>query len=120
MRRRIDRHNDFGTIWSATTRNFYIYWATEQSYEPYDGEDEDGSIQRELDDGTLVMFHSKVWVEDGDGKEIASDYLGASVYRSGNVAQFIHDGYFMDMLRTVCEEARRFVHRTPLLREPAL
>ena len=119
MRRYLDKRNNFGTIWSARTRNFVVSLILEQSFEKYDGDDEDGEIQRELDAGDLVMFDSKLVVEcelDGESHEIGADYLGASVYRDGETAQFLKDGYFRDMLAEACREAREYVAQLPRLR----
>lgn len=119
MRRWKDEYNDFGTLWTAATRSFWVKWITEQSFEKYDGEDEDGSIQAGLESGELVMFDSAIKVYDCFGKEIAADYLGASVYRSGEVLKFMHDGYFMDMLKIACNEAREYYTKRPTLRRTA-
>lgn len=116
MRRWKDPHNDFGTLWTAATRNFRVEWITEESFEKYDGDDEDGSIEEGLDSGELVMFDSAIKVFDCLGREISADYLGASVYRSGDVLQFIHDGYFMDMLNIACLRAREYYSKRPTLR----
>ncbi|CAH0342319.1 hypothetical protein [Rhizobium sp. CECT 9324] len=119
MRRWKDPHNNFGVLWTAATRNFTVEWRTEQSFEKYDGDDEDGSIQADLDSGELVMFDSSIRVLDHYGKEIAADYLGASVYKSGEVLKFIHDGYFMDMLNMACLGAREHYQKRPVLRPAA-
>lgn len=121
MKRTIDTHNNFGRIWTARTRNFTVSLILEQSFEDYDGDDADGEIERELKEGDLVMFDSKLVVEcdfDGESVEIGSDYLGSSVYKDGETAKFIHDGYFRDMLATACEQARTFLANAPKLRNP--
>lgn len=121
MRRIIDKRNDFGTIWSAKTKHFYVSLILEQSFEKYDGDDEDGEIQTAIDNGEYVIFDSKVVVEcnvDGTNLiEIGADYLGASVYESGKVSDFIHGGYFADMLSNACNEAREHMAKMPRLRE---
>jgi hypothetical protein len=118
MKRYLDKHNNFGRIWSARTPNFTISLILEQVFEKYDGDD-DGETQAALDNGDMVTFDSKVIVEcciDDDLIEIGSDYLGASVYRDGETLQFMKDGYFMDMLKCACAEARVFVENMPKLR----
>ena len=119
MKRFLDTRNNFGTIWSARTANFTVYLILERSYEKYDGDDENGEIQAELDSGEMVMFDSKLVVEtdiNGESIEIGVDYLGASVYRDGETAKFIHDGYFADMLNLACANAREYLASVPRLR----
>lgn len=116
MRRIIDHHNNFGSLWTAYTANFTVEWTTEGSFEKYDGDDEDGSIEAGLESGELVMFDSRMTVFDNTGREIAAAHLGASVYKSGEVIQFIHDGYFKDMLNAACYEAREYLASRPTLR----
>lgn len=122
MRRTIDKHNNFGRVWTAETKHFTISLILEQSYEKYDGEDENGEIQAALDCGDMVMFDSKVVVEcavNGTNLiEIGADYLGASVYNDGETLQFMHDGYFHDMLNLACSQAREFMAKSPKLRAP--
>lgn len=102
-----------GLLWCFKTDRFAVYWETERSNEKYDGDDVDGSIQRDLDSGDLIMFDSKVYVEF-DGVEIASDYLGCSVYDPDKVKDFIGDGYFRDMVRNACEQAREFIRKSQI------
>lgn len=119
MKRYKDTRNNFGRIWSAQTANFCVMLILEQSSEKYDGDDENGEIQAALDCGDMVMFDSKVVVEtniNGKDIEIGADYLGASVYKDGETLQFIHDGYFQDMLNLACSQAREFLADMPRLR----
>lgn len=118
MRRILDKHNNFGTLFSARTARFEVVFTTEESFEPYDGDDEGGEIASALASGELVMFDSKVSVEC-DGVTLASAYLGMSVYKSGEVLQFLRDGYFRDMLGEVCDAARAYTARVPHLRTVA-
>lgn len=117
IKRTLDKHNDFGVIWRCQTPNFYISLTLSESFEAYDGDDENGEIQEAINSGELVTFDSKVSVEY-DGVEIGTDYLGASVYKSGETLRFIKDGYFRDMLATACNEAREHVANLPRLRNP--
>lgn len=123
MKIRKNIRNNFGTIWSARTTNFTIALELQRSHEKYDGDDDDGSIQAELDSGELVMFDSRVvvYLNNDDDTEIGRDYLGSSVYKDGETHQFIKDGYFRDMLKTACNEARETIKEMranlPTLRE---
>jgi hypothetical protein len=120
MKRILDTDNNFGRIWTAETAHFVVSLILEQSFEKYDGEDENGEIQAELDSGELVMFDSKVVVEfyanDKNLIEIGADYLGRSVYKDGETVKFMGDGYFKDMLANACAEARRHVAAMPKVR----
>lgn len=128
MRRYIDKNNNFGIIWSASCRanlSITLSLIEEHGYQ-YDGDDEDGSIQRDLDNGDLVAFMSIVqvfWYNSTLQKDIAigSAALHGSVYKDGETHQFVHDGYFMDMLKDACGEARQYIAEVretlPALRE---
>lgn len=123
MRRYIDKHNNFGRIWMAQTAHFTISLILEESFQAYDGDDESGEIAEKLNNGDFVMFDSKVVVEiniDGANNiTIGADYLGNSVYEDGKTLQFIHDGYFQDMLNLACSQARDFLANAPKLRTAA-
>jgi hypothetical protein len=76
------------TVWKLKTRRFRV--EIRIKYVPgyrYDGDDEDGETQRDLDNGKLVAFDSSVVVEF-DGEEIAADHLSSSVYGADEVAEF--------------------------------
>lgn len=75
--------------------------------------DEDGETRRRLENGSLCAFTVKASVTYR-GKEVAVDWLGECVYESP--WHFMHSegkpfaekgGYFGDMVRTVCQQARR-------------
>lgn len=116
MRRYTDKHNNFGTIWSARVGHFTIELVLTQieGFE-YDGDDEDGETQDALNSGDFVAFDSEVRVMYGDDV-IGADYLGSSVYKDGETLQFIRDGYFRDMLSEACNAARNHVANLPRLR----
>jgi hypothetical protein len=118
IKRRTDKHNNFGIIWRCDTPNLNIYLRLTESFERYDGNDDDGQIQDDLDNGRLVMFDSELVVECNEGV-IGRDTLGASVYRDGQTSNFIRDGYFRDMLNIACNEARDYMatYRLPRLRQ---
>lgn len=128
------RHSS-DTVWTFRTARFRI--ALElihlDGYQ-YDGDDEDGETQAALDSGAFVAFDSKVTVFL-DGEEIASDYLGGSVYSADNFREFYtaHRGadpmnrncsigremrggsvighYFPDMVANAIGEARAEIKR---------
>lgn len=76
------------TVWQFDTKHFSVKLLVEQEdrYQ-YDGDDEDGEIQRKIDCGEYIAFQSAVIVEH-DGEEIAADYLGGSVYDWRTVPEF--------------------------------
>ena len=78
------------TQWSFETKNFRVTLATElEPDQTYDGDDEDGSIQADIDSGELVMFWSCVTVTHKPTKiELGSDSLGNSVYKWNEIAEF--------------------------------
>lgn len=76
------------TVWEFVTARFCVRLEIAQDYGyRYDGDDEDGETQRALDSGEYVAFDSRVVVEL-DGREIASDSLGGSVYGANQVREF--------------------------------
>lgn len=121
----------FGTVWQFHTERLSVdLELIEDCHYRYDGDDPDGETQAKLDSGEYVAFDSIVRVY-WDGVEIASDYLGGSVYAYNNVAEFytahrdknpMHRNcsimraqhgnnvvichYFPSMVRTACEQAR--------------
>lgn len=50
------------------------------------------------------------------GSELGTAYLGASCYKTGETHQFIRSGYFRDMLKEACDEARELLNNMPKLR----
>lgn len=135
-----------GIVWTFNTERFCISLEIEvESYPHYDGDDEDGEIQRQLDNGSLVQFDSRVVVEL-DGVEIASDHLGASVYdprtadefwtahrdpdpmnRNCSIMRASHPAgpnvsmchYFPGMVREAIREARKHLAKCPKMRNAA-
>jgi hypothetical protein len=130
-----------GIKWSFETARFRVELELmrDRGYR-YDGEDEDGETQRKLDSGEYVAFDSCVRVLL-DGEEIASDWLGGSVYADGEEPQFwtahrdsdftnrncslmrIARGsnvcichYFPDMVRQAISEARAYIAKFPKVR----
>lgn len=114
------------TVWTFNTRQFRISLELSTSYEPYDGDDEDGEVQRKLDAGVYVQFDSVVRVIHREtGAELGFDSLGGSVYENPNNFWSEHRGlgayacrkegepicgaYFPDMVREACREARKHV-----------
>jgi hypothetical protein len=112
----IGAHED--KMWEFRTRNFAVSWEVELEHNyQYDGDDEDGEVQRKLNDGDYVAFTSCMSVTYlPTGVVIARDYLGGSVYEWNKVALFRdhigmnarhHGSYFSDMVREAIAEARR-------------
>lgn len=118
MRRTIDKHNNFGTIWSCRTADFTIRLVLAEPFEAYDGDDEDNAIQEALNSGDLVMFDSRVEVYADHHEDLClgAAYLGASVYKDGETWTFIKGWYFLDMLNEACTEARETINNMPKLR----
>ncbi len=124
-------------VWSFKTDRFTVeLFVTEEVGYRYDGDDPEGEVQDKLDSGEYVAFDSEVRVSL-DGKEIAADYLGGSVYALDEVPDFweahrspdfmnrncslrraIQPGstighYFPDMVATAIGEARDAMRRQP-------
>lgn len=94
------------TVWTFKTARFVVALAIEESpgYQ-YDGDDENGETQAALDAGEFVAFDSAVTVSL-DGREIAADYLGASVYAADDVAEFWTAHRDPDPMNRNCEAMR--------------
>lgn len=78
------------TVWTFDTKQFRVSLKIEyiDGFQ-YDGDDEDGSTQEDLDNGELVAFDSCVEVyHKPSGKVIGRDYLGSSVYKWNTVSEF--------------------------------
>ena len=75
-------------VWSFTFGRVRVALelTQEQGYQ-YDGCDPDGETQAALDSGEFVAFSSAVSVSV-DGEELATDYLGGSVYEFGKESEF--------------------------------
>ncbi|WP_420408682.1 hypothetical protein [Hoeflea sp.] len=131
----------YETVWTFNTARFSVSLeiAQECGFQ-YDGDDETGETQAALDSGDLVAFDSRVVVRL-DGREVAADHLGASVYRADDVAAFwtahrdkdpmnrnceamraargqnvLICHYFPDMVRIAISEAREALTSLPALR----
>lgn len=100
------------TVWTFHTNQFRVTLEITPSFEPYDGDDEDGEIQRKLNDGVYVQFDSfaKV-VHKPTGITLGLDSLCANVY--DNPSDFYtgvgRNGYFRDMVREACRAARQTI-----------
>lgn len=99
-------HATFGTVWTFKAGRFLISLELErESGFRYDGEDEDGETQGQLDSGELVAFSSTVTVEL-DGQEIGRDSLFGSVYARDSVADFYSDHRSADPMNRNCSAMR--------------
>lgn len=133
-----------GVVWTFNTERFCvsleIYLIEDYRY---DGDDEDGQIQRDINSGNLVAFDTRVCVELGDAL-IGSDSLGASVYSAHDADEFwtahrdpnplnrncsimrsvmghnrVICHYFPDMVRNAIKEARTYLRDIPKMRNAA-
>jgi hypothetical protein len=132
--------NKWGVVWSFKTEKLEVILKLDRDHGyKYDGDDEDGQTQRDLDSGKLVAFNSHVIVLL-DGEEIGSDSLYGSVYENGNASKFwtahrdpdhmnrncsllraergnvIICHYFPDMVRTATQMARDYLRKMPRVR----
>lgn len=129
------------TVWTFETARFSVALEITREYNyQYDGDDEDGSIQDAIYRGELIAFDSAAVVRL-DGRVIAVDHLGGSVYAAGEVERFWTDHrdsdpmnrncsimraarggnvvighYFPDMVRIAIGEARNALANVPYLR----
>lgn len=126
------------TVWSFETARFRVELQIAQDYGyQYDGDDADGETQAKLDSGEYVAFDSAVIVYL-DGREIASDHLGGSVYAWNEMSDFwtAHRDpnpanrncaanayrvghYFPDMVYNAISEARAYLASAPAMRDAA-
>jgi hypothetical protein len=74
---------------------------------------QDYEVLKGINSGRYTWFCAKATVYC-DGREVATDYLGACCYSSFD--DFRRDGYFYDMIRAVCREARAALTNPPRLR----
>lgn len=138
--------SDFGTVWTFKPKGsrfaVELRLVRDHGY-MYDGDDPDGETQEKLDSGEFVAFDSIVRVSL-DGREIAYDTLGGSVYAADEVAEFYQahrtsapeyrntlaqkaagrciGHYFPDMVREAIRQARdviRDMPSVPYIRESA-
>ena len=117
-----------GTIREFHTSNFTVRVTAEEDYDLDLSFDDDGSVREGLESGEFIAFCAKAAVYY-KGTELATDYLGGCIYRS--LAEFMDHkecgkqnkeyaakgergrcgSYFADMVHTVCEEARKELHK---------
>ena len=96
----------FGTVWTFKAGRFLVSLDLERDYGyQYEGEDEDGEIQRALDNGEYVAFDSVVTVEL-DGEEIGCNSLCGSVYAREDVASFYTEHRCDDPMNRNCSAMR--------------
>lgn len=75
-------------VWKFETARFLVKLEIElQENHRYDGDDESGETQAQLDCGELVAFNSRVSVKM-DGITIAQEWLCDSVYRRDDIESF--------------------------------
>lgn len=124
--------------WAFKSGRFDVQLHIEHDFNyKYDGDDEDGEIQRALDEDRYCAFDSTVLVKL-DGIVVGRDDLGGSVYDARKVSEFwtahrdadpmnrnctayraVHGQrsvichYFPDMVRMACANARATLHNMP-------
>jgi len=74
---------------------------------------QDYEVLKGINSGRYMWFCAKATVYC-DGREVATDYLGACCYSSFD--DFRHDAYFYALLRDACHQARRALANPPRLR----
>jgi hypothetical protein len=114
-----------GTIRSFHTKNFRVIVDAIEEVDLDLSFDDDGEVQRRLENGTLIAFVARARVIGPMGIELASDYLGGCIYESleafadhrecgrqnrtyeanGDTGRC--GSYFADMVSSVCSEARK-------------
>ena len=114
----------FETVWSFSTARFNLYLEAAPEPDPDLSWDDTGETQENIADGTWTNYLFRVRLEM-DGIEIATDYLGNSIY--ANASDFRdhlgikklgenYGSYFAGMVRHVCIEARQIIRNNPKLR----
>lgn len=119
----------FETLWRFNTKRFSVDLACAEEYAPDISWDESGEVREKLESGEYVCacFRIRVLL---DGAEIASDYLGESIYADvsdfrrehiGLTAKSRADGcnygdYFSGMVRGAISAARKHLKNPPRLR----
>ena len=106
-------------MWSFETARFRIAWDIAPDEDCDTSFDETGETAEKVNSGEWSCFVSRMVVEL-DGREIACDYLGGSIYANpaefrdhiGIKAKGRADGhnygsYFSDMVRTAIGDARK-------------
>lgn len=111
------RHWD--TIWQFKTARFNVTCdVTPEDMSPVGQFDSDEDVEAILS-GALDWFVARVRVTL-DGRELATEYLGACAYRSAaDFAREERDSYFRDMVREAVKGARLALATMPKLRAEA-
>ena len=130
----------FEPVWEFTTEHFRV----SLEFAPSEYPDLSWADEEQLDlieRGVYQVFDSRVVIYM-DGREIAADYLGESVYKNPEefyTAHRDHDPmnrncsimrrtkgdnvsichYFPDMVRIAISEARQYLHNAPSIRQTA-
>ena len=137
--------NNAEIVWTFATKNFDVRLRVERDWNyVYDGDDEDGSYQAQIDTGEIIAFDSCVEVVYR-GEVIGADYLGGSTYFEHTASEFwsehrsanpmnrnctlyraVHGEncvvlchYFPDMVRTAVRAARAYLASVPKMRNVA-
>lgn len=104
------------TVWTFRTR----YFSVTLCFSPCDdldlSWDETGETREGLLSGELSAFDARVAVYY-KGQMVAADYLAQCIY--SGLEDFKRGGYFTDMVRQACSEARRTLADRPKLRRAA-
>lgn len=102
------------TIWQFSTEQFTVALEVYPERDLDISYDIDGSIAEGIQSGELTAFMARVSVV-WRGMTIAESYLGNCVYDSP--ASFRHhSGYFYDMVKEACRDARRTLRNIPQVR----
>lgn len=104
------------TVWTFRTR----YFSVTLCFSPCDdldlSWDETGETREGLESGKYEAFDARVAVYY-KGQLVAADYLGQCIHDSMTALKdFKRSGYFTDMVRQACTEARRTLADRPKLR----
>lgn len=104
-------------IWSFKTARFRVACdVTPEDLDPAGHFDSEEDIEA-IRSGAVDWFVARLRVTL-DGNEVATEYLGACAYRcASDFAHKDRDGYFRDMVREACQQARHALARAPKLRK---
>jgi len=118
------------TLWAFETARFRVEWQVSPCTDLDLSWDDTGEVRENLKSGLWCAFDAAMVVYL-DGREIAADYLGQSIYENpsefrdhiGIAAKSRADGrnygsHFSDMARNAISEARRYLasHPAPRMR----
>lgn len=103
-------------IWSFQTARFCVTCdVTPEDLDPA-GQFDSAEDVNAIRSGAVDWFVARLRVTL-DGAEIATEYLGGCAYRrAADFTGEARDGYFRDMVREACQQARRTLGRAPKLR----